>query len=279
MWRKDKILILNSKSISEYKYLCRKQPFGNQFHLLMNDHQNFNITIYMKQLITIFVVLLSLSMTSCTKDEAQTSGVGDAIIVTRKIGSNTVYGLTFYAYTFNSFKSVVVSGSKNPSKTYAMKANQGYNTNFYFETPDAEFSTTKPSADTYNFSAVFENGISLNFTDDLSDKALGLPVITKCEYNTSKAMLDVAWNELPDADSYAINIFDGNTIVFGSVELSKTVKTYSISSNGGGWANGFSPVNGKTYKVKVLAFLYEPQVSSYDVQATSFSESNATWGN
>lgn len=233
----------------------------------------------MKQLKIILLLLIIGSVSSCKKDEVQTSGVGDAIIITKKIGSNTVYGLTFYAYTFNSFSNVTVSGVKSPAKTYTLKANLGYKTNFYYETPDAEFSATKPTADTFNFSATYENGASLQFTDDLTDKVLGLPVIEKCAYNSTKGMLELSWSELPEADSYAINILDGSTVVFGSVELSKTVKAYSISASGGGWANGFRPVSGKNYKVKLLAFMYEPQVSSYDVQATSFSETNVDWGN
>lgn len=232
----------------------------------------------MKQLKIFLVLFFAIYLLSCNKEETEPTGVGDALIVTKKVGANTVYGLSFYAYTFSSFKTVNVNNVAAPEKTYALKSNQNYKTNFYFETPDAEFTTTKPVAATYNFSAVFENGSANEFQDVLTDKALAVPVIEKCEFNTTKGMLEINWVALSDADSYAINILDGSTVVFGSVELANTVKAYSISANGGGWLNGFTPVAGKTYKVKLLAFLYEPLGSSYNVQATSFSESTAVWG-
>lgn len=232
----------------------------------------------MKQLKIILILFFAFYLVSCNKEETQPTGVGDALIVTKKIGENTVYGLSFYAYTFSSFQAVNTVNKAAPEKTYALKSNQNYKTNFYYETPDAEFTATKPVAATFTFSAVFENGATHEFEDVLTDKALDVPVIEKCEFNTTKGMLDVSWAAVTDADSYAINILDGSTVVFGSVELANTIKSYSISANGGGWLNGFTPVSGKSYQVKVLAFLYEPLGSSYNVQATSVSEKAAIWG-
>jgi len=232
----------------------------------------------MKQLKIFAVLFLALFIASCDKEENQATGVGDVLIVTKKSGANTVYGLSFYAYTFSSFQSVKAVSTAEPGKTYTLKVNQGYKTNFYYESPDAEFTTTKPAATTFNFSAIFENGATHEFQDVLSDKTLALPVIEKCEYNATKHVLEVSWAALTDADSYAINILDGSATVFGSVELANTIKTYSISANGGGWASGFTPVSGKTYTVKILAFQYEPQGSSYNVQATSVSETTVVWG-
>jgi len=232
----------------------------------------------MKQLKIILILFFAFYLVSCNKEETQPTGVGDALIVTKKIGANTVYGLSFYAYTFSSFQTVNTVNKAAPEKTFALKSNQNYKTNFYYETPDAEFTATKPAAATFTFSAVFENGATHEFEDVLTDKALDVPAIDKCEFNSTKGMLEVSWATVPDADSYAVNILDGTTVVFGSVELANTVKSYSISANGGGWLNGFTPVGGKSYQVKVLAFLYEPLGSSYNVQATSVSEKAATWG-
>lgn len=232
----------------------------------------------MKQLKIILILFFAFYLVSCNKEETQPTGIGDALIVTKKIGTNTVYGLSLYAYTFSSFKTVNTVNKAAPEKTYELKSNQNYKTNFYYETPDAEFTPTKPVAATFTFSAVFETGATHEFEDVLTDKALAVPVIEKSEFNTTKGMLDVSWTEVTDADSYAINILDGSTVVFGSVELANTIKSYSISANGGGWLNGFTPVSGKTYQVKVLAFLYEPIGSSYNVQATSEAEAPAIWG-
>lgn len=226
----------------------------------------------------VIVLLASLVAVSCNKDEDQATGVGDAIIVAKKSGNATVYGLSLYAYTFSAFKTVKAVNSADPGKTYNLASNQGYKTNFYFETANADFKATKPGAGTVTFSAVFENGVTQDFQDVLSDKALGIPVIEKCQFNTTKGMLDVNWTALTDADSYAINILDGDKTVFGSVEVANTVKSYSVSANGGGWASGFTPESGKTYTVKLFAFLYESGGNSYNVQATSVAEATALWG-
>lgn len=232
----------------------------------------------MKQLQSFFLIFFIFAFAACIKDEDTATGVGDALIVTKKSGNNTVYGISLYAYTFSSFKTVKAVSTADATKTYTLAANQGYKTNFYYETPDAAFATTKPAAATFNFSATFENGATHEFQDVLSDKVLGLPVIEKCTYNKTTGMLDVAWTALTNADSYAINILDGTTLVFGSPELASTVKAYSISVNGGGWASGFTPVSGKTYTLKLYAFLYESGGNSYNVQSTSVSETPALWG-
>lgn len=224
----------------------------------------------------ITALFLSLLVVSCNKSEDEASGVGDVILVAKKIGSNTVYGLSVYAYTFSSFKSVSVTGS---DQTISLKANQGYKTNFYYETPDAEFSTEQPLAGTYNFSAVFENGATDEFQDVLTDKYLPVADFTKSAFNSSNGMLEIEWSLLADANSYSVHIWDGSTQVFGSAVLANTVKSYAVSPNGGGWASGFAPQNGKTYTVKLFAYLFEPDGNTYNLQASSVAETTVTWGN
>ncbi len=225
------------------------------------------------------ILLFAALMFSCIKSEDNGTGAGDAIIVAKKSGPDTVYGITLYAYTFSSFKSVTAVSTSLPEHTYTLKANQGYKTNFYYETPESELTTTKPAASTYNFSAVFDNGATDEFQDVLSDKVLEVPTIEKCEFNTTLNQLEITWASLTDADSYAINILDGSTAVFGSIELAKTLKSYSIKASGDGWANGFTPVAGHTYTVKLFAFLYENAADAYNVQASSVAETTVNWGN
>ena len=232
----------------------------------------------MKQLKFIILIMIAVFMASCIKDENQSSGVGDALIVTKKIDGNTVYGISLYAYTFSSFQSVKVVSEAHIDKTYTLKSYNGSKTNFYYETPDADFTATKPEASTYDFSAIFENGVSNGFLDQLSALTLPLPNIEKCEYNLTKLQIEVNWTLLTEADNYAITILDGSTIVFGSTQLAKTIKAYAISASGGGWAAGFTPQNGKTYTVRLLAFMLEPAGDSYNVQATSISDSTVVWG-
>jgi hypothetical protein len=187
-----------------------------------------------------------------------------------------MYGISLYAVTYSSFKSVTVSDGAN--KTYTLKANQGYKSNFYYETPDAEFGPEPPLAVTYHFSAVFETGATSTFQDVLSSKVLPVTSIDALAYDVVKNELKVSWTKISDADSYAINILDGQTVVFGSTELSKSLSSYTIGATGGGWAASSPPVNGKAYTVRLFAFLYESGANAYNVQASSLTEAPVTWG-
>ena len=224
------------------------------------------------------LVVIIFTITSCNKTQNEATGVGDAIIVANKSGTNTVYAVSLYAYSFSPFQSVKVTSSADATKTYNLKENQGYKTNFAYEAPDAEFTTTKPVASTFNFSAVFENGVTDVFQDDLTDKVLAVPTIEKSVYDATTTELTTTWLSVTDADSYAINILDGSTLVFGSLELANTIKTYTLSSTSSGWITGITPVVGKTYTLRLNAYLYEPKGNTYNMQAVSMAEKQITWG-
>ena len=233
----------------------------------------------MKNLKIFSLILVIAVLASCKKADQQATGIGDAVIVAKKSGSETVYGLSLYAYTFSNFKSVQAVSSAVPGKTFNLNAYQSNKSNFYYETPDASFTATPPAPATYNFSANFENGVSGTFQDELTDKVLALPVIDTCLYYSSRHALRLTWEKVTDAFSYSINILDGEKIVFGSVELSNTVQSFAISASGGGWFSGFTPVSGKTYTVRMNAFLFEAQNDAYNVQAISVKDTTAVWGN
>jgi hypothetical protein len=232
----------------------------------------------MNSLRAIAIVFLSFLIASCNKEDNQASGIGDAVIVTKKSGVNDVYGLSLYAYTFSSFKTVSATSSAESGKTYTLKANQGYKTNFLYETPDSDFTTVKPAAATFNFSAVFENGVTQEFQNVLSDKVLSPAIIDTCQWNSSKQLLRLTWKPVTGAESYAINIMDGNTLAYSSPELPTTLNAVWLSSQLNGWTSGNAPVSGKTYKVLVFSYLLETTKSAYNLQCVSIGEHDAVWG-
>jgi hypothetical protein len=219
-----------------------------------------------------------LFMASCNKSQDEGSGTGDAIIVAKKSGTNTVYGVSLYAYSFSPFQSVKATSLADATKTFNLKENRGYKTNFAYEAPDAEFTTSKPVASVYNFSAVFENGVTNEFQDILTDKVLSVPTIEKSVYDVTTTELTTTWASVTDANSYAINILDGTTMVFGSLELVNTIKSFTLSSTSSGWITGVTPVVGKTYTLRLNAYLYEPNGNTYNMQAISIAEKPIVWG-
>lgn len=238
----------------------------------------------MKQFMILAIAMTVILMVSCNKSDNEATGTGDAIIVAKQSGTNTVYAISLFAYTYSTFQSVSATSSANASKTYTLVANQGFKTNFYYQPIESEFTTTKPTISTFNFSAVFENGVTQQFQDVLTDKVLPIPTLEKCEYVISNPVLEIYhelalnWTAISDASSYSISIYDGQNLVFGSAELANTVKTFYVSATGGGWAVGFTPVSGKAYTVRLYAYLYEPNGGSFDVQALSYVEKSVVWG-
>ncbi|MDP3434233.1 MAG: hypothetical protein Q8T04_14895 [Bacteroidota bacterium] len=233
----------------------------------------------MNQFKILSVVFLTLLITSCNKNDDQVTGVGDVMIVAKQSGTSTVYGISMYAYTLSSFESVTAVSTAEPGKTYTLKANQGYKTNFYFEMPETQFTTTKPAATTFTFSATFTNGVKQEFQDVLTDKVLPIPTLDKCEYDAVKRQLDMSWTLITDATSYSINIIDVDKLVFGSTQLKGNTKNSTISAAGNGWAIGFTPEAGRTYTVRLYAYMFEPGGKDYDLQAISFVEKEVVWGN
>jgi hypothetical protein len=198
--------------------------------------------------------------------------------VAKKLNDTTVYGISLYAYSLSPFASINAVSSANPDSTFKLTANQGYKTSFYYETPDNKFTTAKPAAGTFTFSAIFENGGAHEFQNTLTDKVLPIPTFEKCKYDSVSHQLDVKWPLISGASSYSISIFSGSKIIFGSPELKSDGGTFSIKTSGIGWAVDSKPESGKTYTVRLFAYLYEPGGDVYTIQASSVAEKSVEWG-
>jgi len=238
----------------------------------------------MKQLRILAILLAVIFVTSCNKED-ETRGRGDALIVVMKSGANTVYGISLYAYSLSTFSSVSAVNAAEPGKTYNLHKNKS---NFAYETPDNDFKTDIPAAGTYDFTADFENGVHQVFSNTLTADVLPVPTFDKCEYNPLYDRLEIDWQIIDKAASYAVNIREGSKIVFASNEISLAdlinPKTqipegkYAVRPFGGGWEADFTPEAGKTYTVRLFAYRYEPKGGSYNIQCVSMADTSVVWG-
>jgi len=234
----------------------------------------------MKQLKIFTLILLVAFSLSCNKESDDSTVIGDAIIVSKRSGTNVVYGVALYAYAYSSLKTVTAVSSLEPSNAVSLAANGSYTYNFLKEPSDMEYSETAPAATIYTFSGVFDSGGTFECQDILTSDALAPVSFEKCAYNTTSSYAEFSWTALPDADSYAIYVVDeSGTIAFRSSELSNTVLAGTLSSSASGWTSGY-PKSGSTYTVKIYAFKYEDSanVNSYQLQATSISDATIVWG-
>lgn len=235
----------------------------------------------MKNFKTIFVLLvLSLAISCNDKDEEDTTLIGDVIIISKKSDDNTVYALAYYAYAYSNLKSVKVTGTDN-STSVDLVSTEAY-ANYYFakEPTDDDFSTTKPSEDTFTFNAEFETG-STNVAQDIITSDIIDPItIDTCRYSVTNSRAEFSWTALADADVYAIGILDdsGNT-VFMSNAIENTYTNVYLEASASGWSTNH-PVTGETYTVRIFAYKYEDSnnFDSSNVQCSSYSQATMVWG-
>lgn len=246
-------------------------------HLTLSINHTEKST-YMKQFRILGLFLAVLFMVACSEEEEKVSGNGDVMMIAKQSGTQTIYGISIYAYTLNAFQSVTVNNGATPPVTYELQPYEGYKTSFYYETPESEYTSIKPAAATYTFTATFANGETQTFTNTLTDKVLTAPVITKCEYNDVENSLEVTWEPKMGVSRYTLNIYDEAKLVFGSPQLPFTQLQYFVNTRGSGWTVGFTPVTGKTYTVRLLAYLAEPGAGNYNMQSVSIAESPVVWG-
>ena len=126
----------------------------------------------MKQLKIFTLILLVAFSLSCNKESDDSTVIGDAIIVSKRSGTNVVYGVALYAYAYSSLKTVTAVSSLEPSNAVSLAANGSYTYNFLKEPSDMEYSETAPAATIYTFSGVFDSGGTFECQDILTSDAL-----------------------------------------------------------------------------------------------------------
>lgn len=235
----------------------------------------------MKSFKTIFVLLvLSLAISCNKKNDENSTAVGDAVVVSKKLGDNTVYALAFYVYSNSPLKSVKVKGIANSTPVDLVSS--GTSTSYYFakEPTDNDFSTTKPSEDTFTFDAEFEAGSTYVAQDILTSLVLEPVTIGTCKYNVTNSRAEFQWTALTDADCYSIAILDDSgTTVFASNGIANSYTNVYLEASNSGWAESH-PVIGKTYTVRIYAYKYEDSnnFDPYNIQSTSYSQATMVWG-
>jgi hypothetical protein len=233
----------------------------------------------MRQLKIFTLILLVAFLSSCSKDSENHTVEGDAIIVSKRSGTDVVYGVAFYANSSNPFKTVTVVNSANPSVQLSLSAIENNACSFAWEPSVSEYSTTKPVSATYTFSVVFDDGFTSETQDEITSNVLDPVTFKKCLYNTTNLYAELSWESLTNASSYVVQIINkSGLIVYNTNELSNTVTSGNITSLDSQWAIGY-PNKGDEYTIRVYAFEYENSMSTtYKIQSTSISESPLVWG-
>jgi len=114
----------------------------------------------------------------------------------------------------------------------------------------------------------------------LEDKELSAVVIDNTEFVDGE--LTITWDDVESNDIYYLKLIDDSEqIIFGR-ELSKDASEFSFGLNDQGWANQNNKAeDGKTYRIELLAILYESGVTfdkAYNIQFISLGSTQIVWG-
>jgi len=231
----------------------------------------------MKKIIVAVIAGMAF-LTACNKDDEKIATC-DAYIVSQISGQDTLFGLSLHAYAYSSFSSVTVVPENASEIAYHLQSSEGYDYNYYYDTPDEDLSEEVPVSGNYHFSVVYGNKDTYETDDYVSGDILYPATITQCAYDKSSSQAVIEWNAVEDADKYVVKLYKGDNLVFlNSDEDETSSRKIEISATDSGW-DDYKPGSGDSFVVKIYAFMYEPNGDNNNIQAASFAESSLSWGN
>ena len=229
----------------------------------------------------LFLKILGLALlagfVSCDDEEIVATGQGDAFIISRVAGQDTVFGLALHGFGNKDFTSVsVVDGEDTP---YQLSSYNGYPYDFFYETPENDFTVELPYTGNYNFSFAFITAETYEDADVLSTGVIFPANITKYEYNSDNEQIELEWDRMDDADFIVVYLEDTDGVpVFVSRSLSGSTTSFNIAAGTVGW-DSYVPETGHPYRVLIRAYMYEANGQrDLNIQAESIATSSVNWG-
>lgn len=192
------------------------------------------------------------------------------------------YGLSFWAFGNKELDSVTVAGPGDETWTLAQDENNSF---VFIHFPELnQYTDSMPASGNYTFRvASTQNGEApVTSVDKLENMELEAVTIDSTQFINAK--LKTIWTVVEDADAYVVRMYDEaeNLIFIGSgVAGNKT--NYSFGTSDLGWTNPANKAeNGETYRLEVLAILYEPTSTQanqeYNIQFISVASKQIVWG-
>jgi len=219
----------------------------------------------------LFVVFLAPLFFSCEKDEEQPVAYGDAIVRSFYRGDSIVYGVSFYAYSYDKMKQVSVS--KQGSDFELQLDSTEYRYTFLYLSDSLTSKTSKPGAGTYIFNVVFDDGTEIEATDILDSVVIKPPVIKEYKFDSIDIKFNLDWETVKNAYQYRILLEDLNhEVVFQSDFLATSQSNMGIASSSNGWLTYKQPDGGEKYRAIIIAYQYEDPASVFDLQSISFTQ-------
>ena len=231
----------------------------------------------MKRIISsILLVSLLALIVGCDNEDVIPVVKGDAFIIAKVDGQDTVFGLALHAMGNVALSSV--AAVDDDGNTFQLKSYGGYLYEFYFDSENADYSLELPVVGRYEFTAVTAKGETRVVQDELTDDII-YPADLTCEFDVTNSQISLGWEKMDDADYIVLILKDdeGETVYISAALVGSSVG-YNIKATTATWANGRTPQDGSTYTAEVHAFMYESNGEAMNVQAKSIASGTVVWG-
>lgn len=228
-------------------------------------------------------VIGSVVLTSCLDDPepAKLDALSDVFVQKIVQDDEVKYGIAFWVYGNKALSSVEVAGPGDGAWT--LKKDESTSQVFALYPEDEDYADSMFPAGDYKFTIVStqEGEEPIVVTDKLSDEELGVLVLESTEFDNNK--LKIKWESLEKTENYVARLYDeSGKLIFNSDPIAKEKTEFSFGNSDKGWINSSTmPKSGDTYRLDVLAMLYETgttqDTKGYNVQFVSIASKEIVW--
>ncbi|HNW50555.1 MAG TPA: hypothetical protein PKH79_05700 [Prolixibacteraceae bacterium] len=206
----------------------------------------------------LFVVTgMSLLLYSCLDLDTEKAYLGDAYVVSKIVGSDTLYSLESYVSSNTAVAHTSMEFPKGTSSVDLTCVTTGYYE--YFNGSD--YSRVKPQIGDYSFSITFEDSTVVKTTDQLTDTIAPFITYKGVEPAGVLGCMLFHWEKNARADYYMVKILKDDKVVYSSGNLSDS--TLTVHANDNEWISGVTPEDGEEFDVVLFGVVVDNYSSKY----------------
>lgn len=226
----------------------------------------------------------TFTLTSCLEDPepAALDAISDVFVQKVVQDGAEKYGLAFWVVGNKALDSVTVEGPDDES--WALEEDPSGNRVYSLFPEEEDYTDLMPEIGDYTFTvkSTQADEAALTLKDELEDDELDAVVIDSTNFDNLK--LKVFWQEIEGTDAYVIRLYDdSDDLIFISPKQDDDKTDFAFGLTDAGWSNSSNKAqDGETYRIEVLALLYESGSTSanedYNIQFISRTSTNVVWG-